>query len=307
MRLDAKEVIQAIAALLGGSFCRIAGRLAALPARLWIMTLGQVLVLPVQKTRSSPLEIQAQYLLHPKPDDFENGVALTSLTVFATAAMVIACNAYNKGLPTPTGTVVLSSVMTIAAGQTFDCGWKKYERASVFCNDQAEGDYKDAVFYLQAGASLNNCIIGKNQAEGVHCNGNCYLNFIWFEDVCEDAITIKNDKAGQESWIVGGGAYKAGDKIVQHNGCGTVNIINFYANDYGKLYRSCGNCSSQCKRNVYIEGVEARNGGELAGINLNYGDTATIKDACYDTAHPCVFYNGCAGGCEPTKAGYCSG
>lgn len=66
-------------------------------------------------------------------------------------------------------------------------------------------------------------------------------------------------------------------------------------------------------------------GNELAGINLNYGDTATIKDACYgelnyfrvdlressccnaDTAHPCQFYNGCAGGCEPTKAGYCSG
>lgn len=70
----------------------------------------------------------------------------------------------------------------------------------------------------------------------------------------------------------------------------TPQIINFYANDYGKLYRSCGNCSSQCKRNVYIEGVEARSGGALAGINANYGDTATIKDACYDTSHPCVMY-----------------
>ncbi|KAF9465884.1 pectate lyase C [Collybia nuda] len=234
-------------------------------------------------------------------------LAFTSLSVLASVATVIACNAYNKGLPTPTGTVTLSKVQVVAAGQTFDCGWKKYDRGAGACNEQAEGTYNDAVFYLQAGASLNNCIIGKNQAEGVHCNGPCNLNFVWFEDVCEDAITIKGDKAGQESWIVGGGAYKASDKIVQHNGCGTVNIINFYANTYGKLYRSCGNCSSQCKRNVYIEGVEARNGNELAGINLNYGDTATIKDACYDTAHPCVFYNGCAGGCEPTKAGYCSG
>lgn len=64
--------------------------------------------------------------------------------------------------------------------------------------------------------------------------------------MCEDAITIvrsfssylpkdrnkttylsnpqKGDKAGQESWIVGGGAYKASDKVVQHNGCGTVNV-----------------------------------------------------------------------------------
>lgn len=34
----------------------------------------------------------------------------------------------------------------------------------------------------------------------------------------------KNDKAGQETWIIGGGAYHASDKIVQHNGCGTVNV-----------------------------------------------------------------------------------
>lgn len=70
----------------------------------------------------------------------------------------------------------------------------------------------------------------------------------------------KNDKAGEHSWIIGGGAYHASDKIIQHNGCGTVNvstpihrfgpiitdvpkIINFYAEDYGKVYRSCGNVS----------------------------------------------------------------
>lgn len=44
----------------------------------------------------------------------------------------------------------------------------------------------------------------------------------------EDKLTSdqKNDKAGQETWIVGGGAYHASDKIVQHNGCGTVNVSN---------------------------------------------------------------------------------
>ncbi|KAG8764756.1 hypothetical protein FRC15_007439, partial [Serendipita sp. 397] len=135
----------------------------------------------------------------------------------------------------------------------------------------------------------------------------CTLKFVWFEDVCEDAITVKGDKAGEHSWIIGGGAYKAADKVVQHNGCGTVNIINFYANDYGKLYRSCGNCSSQCKRNVYIDGVEARNGGPLAGINSNYGDTATIRNACYDTSTPCQMYIGNSSGAEPTKSGLCSG
>ncbi|KAM3070443.1 hypothetical protein ACMFMG_010267 [Clarireedia jacksonii] len=123
----------------------------------------------------------------------------------------------------------------------------------------------------------------------------------------EDAITIKNDKSGQETWIVSGGAYHASDKVVQDNGCGTVNIINFYVENYGKFYRSCGNCFSQCKRNVYIEGTIAVNGGELAGINSNFGDTATLRNCCYDVAHPCQMDHGNNKGDEPTKSGYCSG
>ena len=83
------------------------------------------------------------------------------------------------------------------------------------------------MFLLEAGATLKNAIIGQNQAEGVHCDGHCTLEYVWFEDVCEDAISIKNDKAGSQSWIIGGGAYHASDKVVQHNGCGTVNIINY--------------------------------------------------------------------------------
>ena len=48
----------------------------------------------------------------------------------------------------------------------------------------------DAVFIVRAGGTLQNVIIGKNQKEGVHCDGPCTLKFVWFEDVCEDAITV---------------------------------------------------------------------------------------------------------------------
>lgn len=34
----------------------------------------------------------------------------------------------------------------------------------------------------------------------------------------------KNDEAGDYTNIIGGGAYHAEDKVVQHNGCGTVNV-----------------------------------------------------------------------------------
>lgn len=48
----------------------------------------------------------------------------------------------------------------------------------------------DAVFVVREGGTLKNAIIGKNQKEGVHCDGHCTLEFVWFEDVCEDAISI---------------------------------------------------------------------------------------------------------------------
>ncbi|TGO76356.1 hypothetical protein BELL_0160g00100 [Botrytis elliptica] len=232
---------------------------------------------------------------------------LKLVSLMAILPSALACLGYTGGIPKATSTKTNSKVIEVAAGTTFDGGWARYDRGSGACGGQTEGGDSDAVFLLHPGATLQNVIIGKNQAEGVHCAGACTLKFVWFEDVCEDAISIKKDKAGDQSWIIGGGAYHASDKVVQHNGCGTVNIINFYVEDYGKLYRSCGNCKSQCKRNVYIEGTTAVNGGILAGINSNYGDTATLKNVCYDTAHACQMFTGNNKGDEPTKAGYCSG
>jgi hypothetical protein len=64
-----------------------------------------------------------------------------------------------------------------------------------------------------------------------------------------------------------GGAKHASDKVVQHNGGGTVVINSFYVEDFGKLYRSCGNCKTQYKRAVQINDVVAKSGKLLAGIN----------------------------------------
>lgn len=104
--------------------------------------------------------------------------------------VAFACLGYEGGVPTPTKSVTNSKVIEVAAGQVYDGGWAKYDRGSGACHEQAEGGDADAVFLLRSGATLKNVIIGKNQAEGVHCDGPCTLEFVWFEDVCEDAITI---------------------------------------------------------------------------------------------------------------------
>ncbi len=152
----------------------------------------------------------------------------STLKAFAAQLLIavpaLACLGYEGGVPAATDTVSSGSVIEVKAGQVFDGGWRRYDRGSGACSGQAEGGDADAVFLLRKGATLRNVIIGKNQAEGVHCDGPCTLEFVWFEDVCEDAITVKNDASGDHSWIIGGGAYHASDKIVQHNGCGTVNV-----------------------------------------------------------------------------------
>jgi len=84
---------------------------------------------------------------------------------------------------------------------------------------------------------------------------------------------------------------------------------NFQGQDFGKLYRSCGNCSSQFKRAVSIQNVTVTAPGKtLAGVNANYGDTATLSgitiigDASKKISI-CDRYQGNNSGGEPTKLG----
>ncbi|KAI6383315.1 hypothetical protein MCOR25_000235 [Pyricularia grisea] len=215
-------------------------------------------------------------------------------------AVLTGVSAVTTTLPASAGT---SSVPTaIPVKGSYDGGMKRFERNPAVCQGQTETGEKDAMFILENGATLSNVIIGKSQAEGVHCKGTCTLNNVWWADVCEDAATFKQTSG--TSYIRGGGAFKASDKIFQFNGRGTVVIDNFYANDYGKLVRSCGNCKDNGgPRNVVIQNSVAVNGGVLCGINSNYGDTCKITSTCQNSSKYCDRYEGNSNGSEPKKLG----
>jgi len=139
-------------------------------------------------------------------------------------------------IPASKGSVTYKSAKSISG--TFDGGYKTYGRG-VKCGGQAEGGNEDAVFILADGATLKNAIIGKDQNEGVHCLGACTIENVWWDAVCEDALTFKGNGNGK---VIGGGARGAEDKVIQHNGVGSITIDGFTVQDFGKLYRSCGNC-----------------------------------------------------------------
>jgi tRNA G37 N-methylase TrmD len=56
---------------------------------------------------------------------------------------------------------------------------------------------------------------------------------VWWSAVCEDAFSIKKQSSSQTTYIKGGGAFGADDKVVQHNGAGTVSISDFVVEDFG--------------------------------------------------------------------------
>ncbi|WP_443068393.1 pectate lyase [Streptomyces sp. NBC_01352] len=197
---------------------------------------------------------------------------------------------------------------TIQVSGSYDGGLRRYYGSGALGGDGQDED-QDPVFELADGAVLKNVVLGAPAADGVHCLGSCTLQNVWWQDVGEDAATFKGTSASARYLVVGGGARKADDKVFQHNGAGTLTIRNFQVAEFGKLYRSCGNCDTQYERHVVIDNVRVTSPGKvLAGVNANYGDTATLSGVTIvgDSGRDitvCERFQGNTSGAEPDKIG----
>ncbi|MEU2199731.1 pectate lyase [Isoptericola sp. NPDC019482] len=193
---------------------------------------------------------------------------------------------------------------TIEVSGTLDGGMKRYYGISSGDQDESQ----PPIFELSDGETLKNVIIGTGAGDGVHCTGTCTLQNVWWEDVGEDAATLKGSSSSQVMTVDGGGARSASDKVFQHNGPGKFVIKNFQVEDFGKLYRSCGNCSKQYARTVVVQNVQVTAPGKsLVGINSNLGDKATLSGVTIlgDSSRKiyiCEEYKGVTSG-EPSKIG----
>ncbi|RIV37984.1 pectate lyase [Micromonospora radicis] len=174
--------------------------------------------------------------------------------------------------------------------------------------DGGQDEGQDPLFRLADGAVLENVILGAPAADGVHCAGSCTLRNVHWEDVGEDAATFRG--TGAVVLIQGGSAAKAADKIFQDNrgAGGSVTITDFQVDDdFGKLYRSCGNCRTQAPRTVTLRNITVTGTGDvLAGINANLGDRAVIEGVTFTgggRADLCDLFEGNDSGAEPRKIG----
>lgn len=218
-------------------------------------------------------------------------------------AAVVSTNFAAADVPPATGEQVVTE--TIEVSGVFDGENQRFTGGGAL-GDGGQDEGQDPLFRLAAGATLRNVILGSPAADGVHCAGSCTLSGVHWEDVGEDAATFRGTNA--TVLIEGGSAAGADDKVFQDNrgAGGSVTISDFEVSDFGKLYRSCGNCSTQAARTVTMRNITATAPGDtLAGINVNLGDRLTIDGVTLvgDEIGLCDLFEGNDTGDEPTKIG----
>jgi hypothetical protein len=161
---------------------------------------------------------------------------------------------------------------------TYDGGGALHEGDMQDCSKGDQSSTKP-IIDVADGGTVKNVIFGVHVGDGIHCEGSCTIDNVWFQYVCDDAITMLGG-SGKTATITNSGFKGARDKTIQHNGDGsTVVLNNIYVETAGKLYRSCGQgCSSSAKRTVMASNIVAIGADQVVGVSTN--DKATLSNIC---------------------------
>ncbi|XXX78378.1 pectate lyase [Sorangium sp. So ce134] len=103
-----------------------------------------------------------------------------------------------------------------------------------------QGESQRPFFLLAPGASVKNVTITYPGCEGIHMMGDNVLENITWEDVGEDAASVRSYFPGGSITIKDSEGYKAADKMFQFNAPCDVRIENFTGAEMGKLLRQNG-------------------------------------------------------------------
>jgi len=130
----------------------------------------------------------------------------------------------------------VNATIVVSAGETFDGSGKRFVAGSAL-GDGSQAEGQQPVFRVEDGAKLINVTIGAPAADGVHTYGDVTLESIVWEDIGEDAMTIKQSGTVE---LRGGSASNGEDKVFQINAASTFRVSNFKAVSAGKFIRQNG-------------------------------------------------------------------
>jgi pectate lyase C len=180
-------------------------------------------------------------------------------------------------------TTTVRATIVVAAGQTYDGTGKRFVAGSEL-GDGSQEEGQKPVFKLESGATLRNVVIGAPAADGVHCHGDAQLENIVWEDIGEDALTIKESGTVE---LHGGSAQNGSDKVFQINAASSFRVYDFRARSAGKFIRQNG--GTKFKVDVHIERCDISEMDEAIFRTDSELSTVTMIDTRYSQIGDALF------------------
>jgi len=171
---------------------------------------------------------------------------------------------------------VVSATIVVKNGETYDGKCRRYRADKDKLGDGSQAEGQKPVFEVEGGGKLINVVLGAPAADGIHTKGNVTLENITWEDIGEDAMTIK------ESGTVvlnGGSATNGDDKVFQINAVSTFRVSNFKASNAGKFIRQNG--GSTFKAQVFIDKCDISNMDEAIFRTDSSSSTVSMTNTRY--------------------------
>ncbi len=172
---------------------------------------------------------------------------------------------------TSTGTVYIYQTVVVS-GTTYDGGCKTY--IPVGMGDGGQGENQDPAFRVENGGTLKNVILGAPGVDGIHLYNSATLDNVTWQDVGEDACTVKSSGTYTVKNIEG---YNGSDKFFQINASSTLNVNNAIIHRMGKALRQNGGTTFRI--NVTFDNCEIENMDEGIFRTDSYISTARITNS----------------------------
>jgi pectate lyase C len=155
-------------------------------------------------------------------------------------------------------TVTITTTIVIAANATYNGNGNTIKASGM--GDGGQGESQKPFFRLNANSWLKNVKLAAPGVDGCHFYGTGTMNEVTWQDIGEDAHTVKS---GGVAWVSGGAAYNGADKCGQVNAAGSLTLYYFYTSVCLKNIRQNGGTTFTC--NFYYDHNTAAKTGEAIG------------------------------------------
>jgi pectate lyase C len=155
-------------------------------------------------------------------------------------------------------TITITTTIKIPAGTTYNGNGNTIVASGM--GDGGQGESQKPFFRLNAESWLKNVKLAAPGVDGCHFYGNGTMNEVTWQDIGEDAHTVKSSG---NCWVSGGAAYNGADKCGQVNAASSLTLYYFYTDNCLKNIRQNGGTTYKCQ--FYYDHNTAKNTKEAIG------------------------------------------